>query len=162
MKKWSEEAKLRNRARRLARRLFKRRPLYAYQEVKNRYPAYTLEQYLHDIRHKVKAPRSRRPPNGKRDYMESIQAQVQHYIDRGEDIPPALVSKYYMLQQAISEPWQVKIKFDDKVKVFCFNNRLDVNKIKAFTQYAQSVYRKPDAMDLVDTYYLETTKYLTS
>lgn len=165
--KWSAEAILRNRRKRMARRLYKRCPLFACQEISQRFGIeYDSQDLFNDLVKKDgsigrKRKGGKRKPNGKRRLCELLQRQIKAAIESGElESAAGMITQYYKIQSAISKPWKVFFAYQGKSIVYSLPNRLDHERIADFTQKGKTLMESGSGTEEIDTLYNELIKGL--
>ena len=102
---WSQKAIIRNRRKRLARRLWKKQPLFAFYELMDRYPGYSVDEFMSDLKprrpKKRKAGKSTLPRYGR--YPEMM-ALLREYRETG-DVAPAIRAQ--QLRVLITKPFRL-------------------------------------------------------
>lgn len=118
-RKWSEEAVLRNRRKRMARRLYRKEPLFAIQKIQERFGIeYTHKDFFEDLPLKGgKQPKRRLgkvKSSGKKDYLRSLKTRILFAIksDDQKEIR-SIITRYYQIQSNISKPWEVLVKIKE-------------------------------------------------
>lgn len=157
-KKWSEEAVLRNRRKRMARRLYKRIPMFAVDEIKGRFNIEYSETDLFSDQI-LKKPSNKRPgkrtvPNGKVDYLLELKNKLHLALENQDEVLIGkILSRYYLIQNNRAKDWSVMVLYGDTNKVFYFPSRFPAKDILGFVKNVNECLGSPDAKKRIDRIY---------
>lgn len=166
-KKWSPEAVMRNRRKRMARRLYKKNPLFAVQEIKDRFGvdydehSFFADQALKNGRRsKKKAGRSK--ITGKTRYLQKIQGQVRSALESGEEKTlQRIMQRYYLIAANKSKPWQIEARYSDGEKVrYFFPPKLWESDIRQFWNLVQTITKNAQGRKLIEQLHDKICKYV--
>jgi len=106
-KKFSPERLASLRRMRMARRLFKKQPLFAYCMMLEAYPDYTHAQFLDDLRYR-RPPKSRKGKNGIQKYGRYCRMEeLLHRYRQDGNIAHALQAQ--KLRERMAKPYRVRV-----------------------------------------------------
>lgn len=166
IKKWSEEAKLKNRRKRMARRLYKNTPLFAIGEIKARFGIdYTADDFFEDQRLKGNKPskkrRGKRRRNGKTEYLEHIQRKVKDALATTDETSlQKIMARYYLIAKDKSKPWRIRAKFSTGEKIeYFFPLNYSAQEVKKFSHEVNQRIKNGASPIEIDKLYEEKTKY---
>lgn len=165
-KKWTEEAKLRVRRKRMARRLYKQTPLFAVQEVSERFGiAYTPDDFFADQRLKGDQPpkkrKGKRRRNEKVQYLESLQLKVRRALEsKDEPMLQRIMARYYLIAGNKGKPWRIVASFltGEKIEYF-FPLTFDSHTVRKFAEEVDKRVKNGASPDEINTLHDELTKY---
>ena len=165
-KKWSEAAVMLNRRKRMARRLYKKMPLFAVCAIQQRFGIeYDHAMFFEDQQlrkgYTRKARKGKRKHNGKADYLDRVKKQVKAAI-REDDQPTLnrIMKKFYLVQANRSKPWAVQVRFADGQEVtYNLPCRLDENVIREFYKKAQEWVHLQDGETRIDALFDKLRQY---
>ncbi|MEP2026961.1 MAG: hypothetical protein ABJH98_17915 [Reichenbachiella sp.] len=117
--KWSPEAVFRNRRKRMARREYKKNPVFAVEKIKARFDIqYDHNDLFNDLPLKGgRQPKKRRGKtrySGKKEYLSSLQMRIQLAVKANDQFEiQKLIHRFYQIQQHVTKPWQILVKLRD-------------------------------------------------
>ena len=136
---WSQEAILRNRRRRKARRYYRDFPVFAFDKMVEDHPNYSYTTFLDDIKVKNKSPKrkGKKPHNWKREWLKKIQHEVKFGLIDPDKLGTTL-AKYYARDENVTKPIPLYLHTNGVTKIY----ELPVNsyeyEIKELIQFGNS------------------------
>lgn len=132
---------------RLARRLWKQFPLLAFDMVREKYPDYSYDQFLCDLkpRRKRKSHRHIKNPLKRFGRFEKIEQLLSLYTDSGD---PKFYLQAQKLRMIITRPYRLEIKRDGKGWEFTFPPETPYRKIEQLSRDCQKCQSLDEAVAL--------------
>ena len=116
---------------RKARRLFKRKPLFAFEEMRMLYPQYTHDEFLNDLRRrkpgKKKQPKSPSTRYGRYARMQRLLSDYK----RGGDTDALWMA--VKLRERMTKPYRVSAKIGKERIEFTFSPMVSISSIEQLT-----------------------------
>lgn len=130
-KAYTPERLMQVRRMREARRLFKQSPLFAYELMLQKYPAYTHYQFLDDLRRRTKKrPGRKKTTLTKYGRFARMQKMLGEY-SQTKDIKPLLAAT--KLRERMTKPYRVVATVGKQRMEFCFPPTVQIQAIEQLT-----------------------------
>lgn len=132
---------------RMARRLWKNTPLLAYKTMQDKYPEYTYEQFLNDLRIRKIKKKKRFVKNPLTRYGR-YQKMVQLITQYNETKDPAFYLMAQKLRSIITRPYRLEIKKEAKAWEFTFPPEIPYKRIEQLSKDCNKCKTLQEAVDL--------------
>lgn len=145
--------KLKIRKRNYARRAWKKNPLFAYEQVVEKwgrvFREYTYENFISDISYKKKPKPKKEPKQNTRDFL--AEKHYQAYIQTGQSMHAIWASRH---KRNRKKPFQIDVRGENETIVTCY---LDVN--IPYSVYKDFFCNKPKTLQEFEERYKKAFPY---
>lgn len=135
---------------RKARRLFKRKPLFAFEEMRLAYPQYTYDEFLDDLRRRTprknRQPKSPLPRYGRYVRMQQL---LDDYKRRGDTDALWMAVQ---LRERMTKPYRVSASIGHERIEFTFSPMISMGRIEQLTADIRKCSSMEQVLRLVEQF----------